>query len=154
VREGRARLLTNDHTTVGDLVRMRLISPDKVRTHTQRSILNRAVGLGLFVRPEVTSFRLRDGDRVMLCSDGLWSAIDDDDLASIVAGSEELEAVCASLIGAAIARGSDDNVSVIVVRVDRASSIRGASATRNGGRINGGLMKTLTSLMKPPSANH
>jgi serine/threonine protein phosphatase PrpC len=106
------------------------------------------------VRPEVTSFRLRDGDRVMLCSDGLWSAIDDDDLASIVAGSEELEAVCASLIEAAIERGSDDNVSVIVVRVGSAAPIRNSSGIRENGRINGGLMRTLTSLMKSPSANH
>jgi protein phosphatase len=154
VREGRARLLTNDHTTVGDLVRLKLIPPERVRTHAQRSTLNRAVGLGLFVRPDVTSLKLRDGDRILICSDGLWSAVEDEDLAAMAAVPDRLEDICASLIGAAIEKGSDDNVSVIVVRVDRASSILGAAATRKSGRINGGLMKTLTSLMKPRPADH
>ena len=54
IRAGRAICLTNDHTTVGDLVRMKVISPDKVRTHAQRSILSKAVGLGLFIQPDMT----------------------------------------------------------------------------------------------------
>ena len=44
VRDGKARCLTNDHTMVGELVRMRVITPDKVRTHQQRSVLNRSLG--------------------------------------------------------------------------------------------------------------
>src|SRR5258707_12586622 len=45
VRDGTARCLTNDHSVVGELVRMRVLSPDKVRTHQQRSVLNRSLGL-------------------------------------------------------------------------------------------------------------
>jgi protein phosphatase len=154
LREGRAKLLTNDHTTVGDLVRLKLIPPERVRTHAQRSTLNRAIGLGLFVRPDVTSFKLRDGDRIVICSDGLWSAVEDEDLAAMAAGSDLLEDICSSLIGAAIEKGSDDNVSVIVVRIDRTSSILGVAAGRKSSRINGGLMKTFASLMKPRPADH
>jgi serine/threonine protein phosphatase PrpC len=51
-------------------------------------MLNRAIGLGLFVRPDVTSFKLRDGDRIVICSDGLWSAVEDEDLAAMAAGSD------------------------------------------------------------------
>jgi serine/threonine protein phosphatase PrpC len=155
VRDGRPMLLTNDHTTVGDLVRMKLIGPDKVRTHAQRSMLNRAVGLGLFVRPDITRVKLRDEDRIVICSDGLWSAVEDRDLASMATASDDLDEVCSSLIGAAIEGDSDDNVSVIVVRVGRASSAQGASAARGADHlINGGLMKTLSALIRPASANH
>jgi serine/threonine protein phosphatase PrpC len=154
VRDGRPALLTNDHTTVGDLVRLKLIGPDKVRTHAQRSMLNRAVGLGLFVRPEITRVKLRDEDRIVICSDGLWSTVEDRDLASMATASDDLDEVCSSLIGAAIKGDSDDNVSVIVVRVGRASSTQGALGTRGADRINGGLMKTLSALIRPVSANH
>jgi protein phosphatase len=149
VRDGRPSLLTNDHTTVGDLVRMKLIGPEKVRTHAQRSMLNRAIGLGLFVRPDLATFKVRDGDRIVICSDGLWSAIEDEDLAAMVAETSELDEVCASLIRTAIDRGSDDNVSVIVIRVGRSSTDSEATGARGEGRINGGLIKKLTTLMRP-----
>jgi len=126
IRDGKAALLTNDHTTVGDLVRMKLIPADKVRTHAQRSTLNRAVGLGLFVRPEVSSVRLRDEDRVLICSDGLWSVIEDEELGSMASAAGEAEGLCSKLIAEAIGRGSDDNVSAIIVRVRKASPAGGS----------------------------
>lgn len=153
VRDGRPRLLTNDHTTVGDMVRMKLIPPEKVRTHAQRSMLNRAIGIGLFVRPDVETIKVREGDRIVICSDGLWSAIEDEDLASMAAARRDLEEICSSLIEAAILRGSDDNVSVIVVRVGL-TAMGGAEAARAEGKINGGLIKKLATFIRPQSANH
>ena len=85
VRHGRSRCLTEDHTAVGDLVRMNIISKDKVRTHAHRSILTRAVGLGMFLQPDVLSMRLQAGDRMVLCSDGLWSSIEDEEIGSLAA---------------------------------------------------------------------
>ncbi len=122
VRDGMATCLTNDHTDVGELVRMKVLSPDKVRTHAQRSLLNRAVGLGLFVRPDVREMKLRDGDKIILCSDGLWSVIEDQELGSIAASPDPVEFSTRKLVKAAIERGSDDNISVIVVHVRRAAS--------------------------------
>jgi protein phosphatase len=117
LRDGKARLLTNDHTAVGELVRMKLVSPDKVRTHAQRSILNRAVGLGLFVRPDVTSLKLEGDDRIILCSDGLWSALEDEEIGAIASADASVDELCSNLVAAALDRGSDDNVSTIVIRV-------------------------------------
>ncbi|MGO8692920.1 MAG: PP2C family protein-serine/threonine phosphatase [Rectinemataceae bacterium] len=117
VRDGTATCLTNDHTDVGELVRMRVLAPDRVRTHDRRSLLNRAVGLGLFVRPDLRRIRLRDGDRIVLCSDGLWSVVEDEELASMSAGADTAECSTKRLVEAALRRGSDDNISVIVVHV-------------------------------------
>jgi protein phosphatase len=125
VREGAASCLTNDHTDVGELVRMRVLAPDKVRTHAQRSILNRAVGIGLFVRPDLRHLRLRDGDRIVICSDGLWSVIEDEELGAMAAcGDDPTESSARKLLDAALERGSDDNISVIVVHVKRAAAGR------------------------------
>src|SRR5258707_8714271 len=77
IRDGRSICLTSDHTTVGDMVRSNLISSDKIRTHAQRSILTKSVGTALFVQPDIIQQRLREGDRLVLCSDGVWSVIED-----------------------------------------------------------------------------
>jgi protein phosphatase len=152
VRDGSARLLTSDHTAVGDMVRMRLLTPDKVRTHVQRSTLNRAVGLGLFVRPEVVKTRLRSGDAVVICSDGLWSVIEDEEIGQIVSSSAEPETLCAYLIDEAISRGSDDNVSVIAVRLNDALPASGREGSKRG--IYASLTGRLSALMRPSTADH
>jgi protein phosphatase len=85
IRDGRAACLTADHTVVGEMVRAKMISPDKIRTHAQRSILNKAIGIGLFVQPDIIQKKLRVDDRLVLCSDGVWSVIDDDDFARVAA---------------------------------------------------------------------
>ena len=83
IRDGQSTCLTNDHTTVGDLVRMKVLSPTQVRTHARRSILTKSVGLSLFVQPDLTQFGLMEGDRLILCSDGVWSVIQDEEFARL-----------------------------------------------------------------------
>jgi protein phosphatase len=133
---------------------MRLISPDKVRTHTQRSVLNRAIGIGLFVRPDYTTIKLREDDRLVLCSDGLWAAMEDEDLAAIAWAAKDVDEACAALIRAALERGSDDNVSAIVVRFGQPRAGHRFREAGGRGGINGGLMGTLRSLTRSANPNH
>jgi len=72
-------MLTNDHTRVGELVRMHLLSPDKVRTHNQRSVLNKCLGLNLFIQPDIFEVQVQAGDKFIFCTDGIWSVIDDEE---------------------------------------------------------------------------
>ena len=122
VRDGRARCLTNDHSVVGELVRMRVLSPDKVRTHAQRSVLNRSLGLNLFVQPDLTRMAVRAGDVVILCSDGLWAYVEDDEFADLATRAPDAGSLSQQLIDLALARQTDDNISVIVGRVERVGS--------------------------------
>jgi protein phosphatase len=119
VRGGQAACLTSDHTSVGELVRARVIAPDKVRTHPQRSVLTRSVGLAMFVRPDLAQVRLQEHDRLVLCSDGVWSAVEDEDFARLAGQAETPEGLSQSLIDLALAQESDDNVSVVSVFVGR-----------------------------------
>jgi protein phosphatase len=104
---------------VGDLVRMKVLSPDKVRGHAQRSILNRAVGLELFVRADILELGIIDGDRIVLCSDGLWGSVEDDEIGELALSRDDPDEASRELVDLALDRGSDDNVSVIVLNINR-----------------------------------
>lgn len=117
VREGKATCLTQDHTMVGDLVRKRVLSPDKVRTHERRSVLNKCIGIELFIQPDISQYAVCEGDLLILCSDGVWSVIQDDEFAEAAQGIPEPEPLAQALIDLAMERDSDDNVSAVVVQI-------------------------------------
>lgn len=117
VRGGAAAQLTQDHSVVGDLLRMRVLRAEQVRTHARRSVLTRAVGLNLFPQPDVFSLTLQPGDWVVLCTDGVWSVVEDDEFARHACAAESAAALCRALLDLALARQTDDNVSALAVRV-------------------------------------
>jgi len=116
IRAGEATCLTHDHTRVGELVRMKLLSPDKVRTHSQRSVLNKCLGLELFVQPDVFSMPVQIDDQIVLCTDGVWGHIEDRDFARLAATENRLEAFNQVVLNEALRRGSDDNLSLLSLR--------------------------------------
>ena len=116
IRDGEATCFTNDHTRVGEMVRMRLLSPDKVRTHSQRSVLDKCLGLDLFVTPDLFSLPVRPGDLIVLCTDGVWGAIEDRDFAEFAGREPGLEGYNQGLMDEALRRGSDDNLSLLTLR--------------------------------------
>jgi protein phosphatase len=122
IRNGRAVCLTADHTTVGDMVRAKLISADKTRTHAQRSVLTKAIGLGLFVQPDITQHKLHEGDRLVICSDGVWSVVEDDEFAQ-AADEPSVDAISQNLIDLALRRETDDNVSVVVFHLRKLTPV-------------------------------
>ena len=124
IRDGRPICLTADHTTVGDMVRSKLISADKIRTHAQRSVLTKSIGTDLFVQPDITQHKLKAGDFLILCSDGLWSVIEDDEFANIVNDySSSVTEISQNLIDLALAHHTDDNVSVVVLSLRKFSPV-------------------------------
>ena len=118
VRNGKSTCLTVDHTQVGEMVRAKLLSPDRVRTHASRSVLTRAVGIDLFVRPDITSHHLMEGDRVILCTDGVWSVIEDVEFGTKTKNLP-VELVSQSLIDLALSRDTDDNASVVAFEITK-----------------------------------
>jgi protein phosphatase len=131
IRDHRAQCLTNDHTHVGDMVRMKVIPPDKVRTHARRSILTKGLGLSLFVQPDITQVTLREGDRLVLCSDGVWSVIEDQEFAEIAASTKEVNGFSQTLIDLAMERQSDDNLSVVAIHLHRLGPAEAAEPRRS-----------------------
>jgi protein phosphatase len=96
-----------------------LISEDKIRTHSQRSILTKSVGIDLFVQPDIIQQRLREGDRLILCSDGVWSVIEDDELAQVACRPCSMDELSQNLIDLALQHNTDDNASVVVFHLHK-----------------------------------
>jgi len=119
VRHDKASCLTNDHTRVGEMVRMKLLSPDKVRAHNQRSVLEKCLGVELFVQPDISQVTVQNGDVIILCTDGVWSVFEDAEFAGIVAEEKDAESVSQRIIDLAMSRQSDDNLSVVALFLRR-----------------------------------
>jgi protein phosphatase len=118
LRAGRLRQITADHSFTANLVSAGAITPEQARTHPQRTILLRALGEQPAVEVDVFAERLAPGDRLVLCSDGLWEMVGDEAIATTLAGVAEPQAACEALVAAANEAGGYDNVSVVVVAVD------------------------------------
>jgi serine/threonine protein phosphatase PrpC len=116
IRGRAAECLTRDHTTAGELVRMHILAPEKVRGHDRRSELTKGLGLGLFVQPDILRRNLLEGDRILLCTDGIWSTVEDGEIAELSAGRDALRDFGRDLVDRAMERGSDDNVSAVVIQ--------------------------------------
>ncbi len=119
VRGGRITRLTRDHSYVGSLVENGFITSEEAETHPQRHILMAALGAGQEFSPESPEhpIPLESGDVLLLCTDGLWGLVADEELAQTVAGMRPAEA-CRALIGLAKERGGHDNITVQVLRLD------------------------------------
>lgn len=120
IRDGQATCLTRDHTAVGELVRARVITPDKIRKHSQRSVLNRALGISLIVQADLSRVPVYTNDVLLLCSDGLWASIEDEHIAALIDPEASAASISEQLVATAMANGSDDNVSAWTICVRRA----------------------------------
>ena len=127
---GRVRRLTNDHTTVGRLLRANLLTEDEARGHPARNVVSQAVMGDRDVRPDFIDVDLVEGDRLMLCSDGLWDEVRHGEIEKILAGEAPACEIALRLVDEAIAAGGNDNVTSIVYRHHsfRPDMTRGADA--------------------------
>src|SRR6266478_3055244 len=116
VHRGRITQLSRDHTMIGERVRMGLMSKADARNHPERSALSRSLGRDLIVSLDRISMRLARGDRLILCSDGLYGVLEDHELESMTRDGDAA-AACARLVETANARGTADNVTAAVFRM-------------------------------------
>jgi len=117
VRKAEIKQLSTDHTYVGMQQKFGLITEQDAKTSEKRSILTRSVGNEPMVRLEVESTTVFIGDRVVLCSDGLYTHVTDSEIADIVSRFSPAQA-CRQLIALAEQRGTDDNLSVQVLQIN------------------------------------
>ena len=130
-RDGRLAQVTSDHSEVAELVRMRLLSPEAARNHPGRNVLTRTLGGRLIVRPDFLQLPVRAGDQFLLCTDGLWSEVNDDEIAEALTGGEPA-ASCRALIDMALDRDCVDNVSVQVIKVKSVAPPSPSARSRDG----------------------
>jgi len=118
LRGGRISRLTRDHSYVGRLVESGIVRPEDAEKHPQRHILTAALGAGIEVAVESPEegMALQDSDDLLLCTDGLWGVVNEQELENLLKGSTPAES-CAALVKLALQRGGPDNITVQILRV-------------------------------------
>ena len=118
LRNHELKPITKDHSLVAKLVESNQISQEDVYTHPQRNLIYRSLGAG-HKNIEVDIFRdvLRPGDKLLLCSDGLWEMVHHKHLLTILSEHNSPQVICDKLIEHANESGGEDNITAIVVQV-------------------------------------
>ena len=118
LREKVLHQVTRDHSLVARMVEQNRITPEEARNHPHSNILLRTVGTERNVEIDIFSVEVEEGDRVLLCSDGLWGEVDDEDIEAILNHYQDQRVISRELIRAAHHGGGKDNITLILVDND------------------------------------
>lgn len=114
-RSGELTQITVDHSEVRELVDAGEITAEEALVHPRRHVVTRALGTGEDAEADFWLIPVQDGDRLLVCSDGLTSELRDEEIRSLLSSRERPEEAADALIDAALRAGGRDNVTVIVV---------------------------------------
>ena len=134
LHQGALQQLTRDHSVVADLVEAGEITKEEARTHQWRSYITRALGLDPHTKPDLYEIEVSEGDRLLLCSDGLYSMVDDDVIRKLMRDIPDPQKCADALVDAALSAGGSDNVTVVVADVTGDRAVR-AKKTAIKGRV-------------------
>jgi protein phosphatase len=118
LRAGELLRLTDDHSLVDELIRQGRLTPEEAVEHPQRSVITRALGPEGTVEIDTRSYRARDGDVYLLCSDGLTTMVAEQLLAEQLLAHPRLHDAGEALVTAANEAGGRDNITVLLLRLE------------------------------------
>ena len=113
--EDSIKLLTTDHSKVMELVKAGQMTPEEARHSPLKNELSQAIGSPMSVIPDYTHHVLKNGDKVLLCSDGLWDMLSDDEIYRVVKHPKPAELICEELVQNANDAGGHDNITVVLL---------------------------------------
>jgi PPM family protein phosphatase len=117
LRGGAIRQLTEDHSLLNDYKKTRALTPEEIEAFPHKNVIVRALGMKDVVEVDLLRAELKDGDVVLLCSDGLSGMVSDERVAELVRGHpRDLRGAAQALVDAANAAGGQDNVTCVLVQ--------------------------------------
>jgi serine/threonine protein phosphatase PrpC len=117
-RDGSIEQITEDHALVNELMKSGKLSPEEAETHPQRSVITRALGTDPDVDVDSFIVEAHAGDVFLLCSDGLTTMVDDDDILGVLEKfHDDLDRATKSLVSAANRGGGEDNITVVAFAI-------------------------------------
>jgi protein phosphatase len=108
-------LLTRDHSYVMELVQKGKLTIEEARVSPLKNKLNQAIGASKNINPDYKHCELKEGDKILLCSDGLWDMLSDDEMQAVMKQNKPLHSICKALIKKANDAGGHDNITAIVI---------------------------------------
>jgi protein phosphatase len=116
-RDGVLRQLTEDHSVTAELVRRGDLAESAAAEHPHRNVLTRVLGVAPTVDVDGAAHAALAGDRLLVCTDGLFNEVSNDELASVMSDANAIDAAADTLVDLAVANGGHDNVSVVVAEL-------------------------------------
>jgi PPM family protein phosphatase len=148
-RSGQLSLLTEDHTLVRRMVVEGEITETEAENHPHRSILTRALGVDGDVRVDETRIEVQDGDRLLLCTDGLTGMLSDDQIISVLKDVRDPQDAVDRLVRAANRAGGVDNITAVIIDFTEDGRL-GGSGTKEDARPEVPATEHPTPAMAPP----
>lgn len=115
--DGRMEALTRDHSLVKRLEELGQITPEEAEIHPQKNVLYRALGQGELFEADISTAPLPRPGYILICSDGLWGLVSDDEMFRVISNSPNPQRASQSLVEAANSAGGYDNITAILVRM-------------------------------------
>ncbi|MCR5421468.1 MAG: Stp1/IreP family PP2C-type Ser/Thr phosphatase [Lachnospiraceae bacterium] len=109
------RQITRDHSLVEEMIKLGEIDRESARTHPDKNIITRAIGVAPKVEPDFFEVELKKGDIILMCSDGLTNMVEDDDICMIAKAGRDVVQIVEELIRIANHNGGKDNIAVVIV---------------------------------------
>ncbi len=134
LRGGSLRQLTDDHTLVNRMLKAGEITADEAAVHPHRNVLTRALGTEPEVEVDAAEVALMDGDRLLICSDGLFGMVNEDQIQAILEAEPDPQKTADRLVRAANRAGGVDNITVVIVEAHADDGERPAPVPSAGGR--------------------
>ncbi len=115
--DGRFDMISRDHSLVGRLEELGQITAEEAANHPQKNVLYRALGQGEVLEPDIFTAPFPKKGMLMICSDGLWGVLSNEEMHQAIKDADTLERACQNLVNAANAAGGPDNISVVLVKM-------------------------------------
>jgi serine/threonine protein phosphatase PrpC len=115
--DGRIEAITRDHSLVKRLEELGHISPEEAENYPHRNVLYRALGQGEILEPDIFTVAFPQPAYLMICSDGLWGVVSEQDLVRSITEAPNLQRACQNLVTAANTAGGPDNISVVLAQL-------------------------------------
>ena len=122
LRDGLLLQLTEDHSKVNRMVKEGLLTREEAEQHPARNVITRALGIQESVQCDETTLEVRQGDRLVLCTDGLSGMVDADAIRSVLLTEKDPQEASVLLVQAANAAGGEDNVTALVLDITQVTS--------------------------------
>ena len=130
LHQGKLQQLTRDHSLMADMIEAGQLTEAEARVHPNRSVITRAIGSDPHMQPDIYELNVETGDRILLCSDGVCTMIEDPQIEHIMGHTHSAQECADKLVAAALEAGGYDNATAVVVDVEGFREVRERKAER------------------------
>lgn len=130
LHHGKLQQLTRDHSLMADMIEAGQLTEAEARVHPNRSVITRAIGSDPHMQPDIYELNVETGDRILLCSDGICTMIEDPQIEHVMGHSRTAQECADNLVAAALEAGGFDNATAVVVDVEGFREVRERKAQR------------------------